>query len=53
MRILLVIGAVALLLGGCSTWGGNEPPSCDGSDRRPANIGKWSGIIELGCGGGS
>ena len=50
MRIVYAIGLIVLLLGGCASWL-NEAPSCDGSDKRPLNVGKWSGSMDFGCGG--
>ena len=50
MRIGCVIGLIVLMLGGCAYWR-DDAPSCDGSDKRPLNVGKWSGSMDFGCGG--
>ena len=50
MRIGFVMGLLLLLLGGCASWR-DEIPSCDGWDKRPLNIGRRSGAMDLGCGG--
>ena len=50
MRIGCVMGLLLLLMGGCASWR-DEMPSCDGSDKRPLNVGKWSGTMDFGCGG--
>ena len=45
---------VAFCLGGCASWR-DESVSCDGSSRRPMNVGKWDGkldgVLDLACGG--
>jgi hypothetical protein len=41
---ILFIGLV--LLAGCSH---RAPPTCDGSDKRPLNAGKWTGVMNLGA----
>ena len=46
IRILLLLGL--LVLAGCAH---REPVSCDGSDRRPINPGKWDPSMSFGgCG---
>ena len=42
--IMLLLGL--LLLAGC---GHRPPPSCDGTDKRPLNAGKWSETMSLGA----
>ncbi len=42
-RIALIIALLAL-----SACGHREPVSCDGSDKRPINAGKWDGSLSLG-----
>ena len=46
-RIVLLIGL--LFLSGC---GHREAASCDGSDKRPINPGKWDQSMSLACGSG-
>ena len=36
---------VAMSLGGCASLRMEEPPSCDGSDKRPLNAGKWDDVV--------
>jgi hypothetical protein len=47
-RRLLSIGVV-LLLAACASGSGAGPPSCDGGDKRPVNLGKWNGQMSFGC----
>jgi hypothetical protein len=42
MRIVLFLGL--MVLGGCAH---KEPVSCDGSDKRPINPGKWDQSMSL------
>ena len=53
MRGLVMALAVlaAMTLGGCASMRMEEPLSCDGSDKRPLNAGKWDGVFgSFGCG---
>ena len=50
MRIGCVMGLLLMVLGGCASWR-DDIPSCDGSGKRPLNVGKWSGAMDLSCGG--
>ena len=45
MRLIMFLLGL-LLLAGCSH---GPPPSCDGTDKRPLNAGKWSEIMNLGA----
>jgi hypothetical protein len=48
--ILMILGC--LPLAGCATFGKrDQPPACDGGDKRPANAGKWNGAMSFGCEG--
>jgi hypothetical protein len=46
MKVMIGWVLAAVLLAGC---GQKEPPACDGSEKRPANVGKWSGAVSFGC----
>ena len=39
----LAVAAMALALSGCAFLR-HDPPSCDGTDRRPMNSGKWDTV---------
>ena len=39
----LAVAAMALALSGCAFLR-HDPPSCDGTDRRPMNSGKWDQV---------
>lgn len=49
-RSTLLVLIAALLLSACANRL-TSPPSCDGSDRRPVNAGKWPGVgqADFGC----
>jgi hypothetical protein len=38
MRTLILVLGATLALGGCSTFGKEKTPVCDGKHRRPANL---------------